>query len=160
VRPANSLDFTVLICTPFDINDIKSPNFTCTFTSVNAEALARTYGLLSNTETLPANIKAQLVRLSSGDQLPNRDIVIQFKRQAASRDASVLSWNNGSTGYFAMQIYPDLADTNDKPQSIDMVFVIDKSGSMAGQPMELSKKIVLAMLSKATPKDRISISAV
>ena len=94
---------------------------------------------------------------SSGDQLPNRDIVVQFKRQAAFRDASVLSWNNGSTGYFAMQIYPDLADTNDKPQSIDMVFVIDKSGSMAGQPMELSKKIVLAMLSKATPKDRISL---
>jgi Ca-activated chloride channel homolog len=157
VRPANSLDFTILICTPFDVKDIKSLNFPCTFCSVNAEAIAKTEGLLSATENLPTDIKAQLVKLSSRDQVPNRDIVIQFKRQAESRDASLLSWNNGSAGYFAMQIYPDLADTNDKPQSIDMVFVIDKSGSMQGQPIELLKRIVLSMLSRATSNDRISL---
>jgi Ca-activated chloride channel homolog len=156
-RPANSLDFSILICTPFDIADVKSPNFACTFTSANIEALARSYGLLAGTETLPPNMKAKLIKLSPGDQLPNRDIVIQFKRQSTARDASFLSWHSAGSGYFAMQLYPDLADTGDKPQSIDMVFVIDKSGSMAGQPIELAKKIVLSMLSKATADDRISL---
>jgi Ca-activated chloride channel family protein len=156
-RPANSLDFSILLCTPFEAAEVKCPNFPCTFTIDNVEALARTYGVIADSASLPANMKTRLIRLSGRDELPNRDIVVQFRRRSTARDAGVLSWHNGAEGYFALQLYPDLADTGGAPQAVDMVFVIDKSGSMNGPPMELTKKIVLAMLNRATPNDRISL---
>jgi Ca-activated chloride channel family protein len=158
-RPVNSLDFSILICTPFDISDVASPNFPVSIVSGGVEAAARQAGLLTPGEAIPEGVKAQFVKLSASGEIPNRDIVVRFTRASSARDLSLLSWRNGTSGYFAMQLYPDIADTNGKPQSIDMVFVIDRSGSMMGQPMELSKKIVNSMLSKATPNDRIFLIA-
>ena len=58
-----------------------------------------------------------------------------------------------------MQIYPDLHDTGQAPQLIDIVFVIDRSGSMGGNPIVLAREVVHKMLDKATPDDRISLLA-
>jgi Ca-activated chloride channel family protein len=155
VRPANSLDFSILLCTPFPITGLVSPNFAVTVSNADVEALARQNGVLSGSDALPASVQAQFVKLSASGELPNRDIVVRYKRLSTARDLSLLSWHNGTSGYFAMQLYPDIADSVNRPNSIDMVFVIDQSGSMAGTPMELSKKIVNSMLDKATSDDRI-----
>ncbi|MBD3321720.1 MAG: VWA domain-containing protein [Chitinivibrionales bacterium] len=160
IRSGSSLDFSVLILTPYAVDQIDCPQHEVAVDGGNLEATLQNIGMLEPGSQLPQGANPSLVRLVAKETIPNRDIGIRFKRKDTGRDLSVLSWHDGSQGYFAMNIYPDLIDTSaeaDKP--IDMVFVIDISGSMWDKPLKQVKAVMNAMLDKARPVDRLSFIA-
>ena len=116
-------------------------------------------GMMEMADQLPSQVNPTLVRMTARETIPNKDIVVRFGRKNSTRDISVLSWQNGQQGYFAMNIFPDLIDTGDAPKAIDMIFVLDISGSMSGAPIAKVKEIMNAMLDKARPVDRLSFMA-
>lgn len=158
-RPGTSLEFYVLIMTPYEISGLSCPSHEVDIQPIIPAQTAIQYGLFESGEVFPDDIKPSLILLKSKPTVPNDDIVIRFNRTAAERDISVLSYNDGTGGYFAMQIYPNLHDTAQLPQAIDIVFVIDKSGSMGGNPILLARETVHQMLNNARPTDRISLLA-
>ena len=158
-RPGASLEFYVLILTPYKINNLSCPTHEVTIHPIITEQTAVNYDLISQGEHFPDGVNPSLILLKSKPTIPNNDIVVRFSREEAQRDVSLLSYHDGKDGYFAMQIYPDLHDTGQAPQLIDIVFVIDRSGSMGGNPIVLAREVVHKMLDKATPDDRISLLA-
>ncbi|MDD5674620.1 MAG: VIT and VWA domain-containing protein, partial [Chitinivibrionales bacterium] len=158
-RSGTTLDFSVLILTPYDIDSLQCPSHPVVFENGDVTATSRALGLLDASSDFPLNSLQNLVRLSAQNEVPNRDIVVRFKRRPEARSLSALSYHDGANGYFAVQIYPTLADTAGKPKSVDMVFVIDKSGSMDGAPLAKAKEIMGCMLDKAQATDRISFLA-
>ncbi len=158
-RPGASLEFYVLILAPYKINNLSCPTHEVTIHPIITEQTAINYDLISQDEHFPDGVNPSLILLKSKPTIPNNDIVVRFSREEAQRDVSLLSYNDGKDGYFAMQIYPDLHDTGQAPQLIDIVFVIDRSGSMGGNPIVLAREVVHKMLDKATPDDRISLLA-
>ncbi|MBD3347254.1 MAG: VWA domain-containing protein [Chitinivibrionales bacterium] len=159
-RSGSSLDFTILFITPYQIADLVSPNHDVTVTEQGIDQMTLPTVMLEMDRQLPEGSNTVLVQMNDKDVLPNRDIVLRFGRKSPHRDVSVLSYHDGNKGYFALQIYPDLLDTaSKKPQNVDLVFVLDVSGSMGGIPLMKLKEIMNAMLDKATPGDRLSFLA-
>lgn len=159
-RPGTSLEFYILIMTPYAIKDLSCPTHEVDIQHFISAQTAINLDLLESSEDFPEDVYPSLILLKSKPTIPNNDIVIRFGRAEAKRDISVLSYNDGKDGYFAMQIFPDLHDTaNQEPELLDIVFVIDRSGSMGGNPIVLARETVHRMLDKAGPEDRISLLA-
>lgn len=159
-RDGGTLDFSIAVLSGNKIDNLTCASHDVAQESGNLDGTLQSLGILEANEALPAEYNATLVRLTAQETIPNRDIVVRWKRGASERSVSCLSYNDGTQGYFAMNIFPDMVDTvNDRPQSVDMVFVVDKSGSMSGSPMTKAKEIMHAMLDKARPDDRVSFLA-
>ncbi len=157
-RPGTSLEFYILVMAPYDISGLSCPTYDVDIQQPITVETAINYGLLEFGDVFPKAVSASLILLKSKQTIPNNDIAIRFNRVEVERDVSLLSHNDGKDGYFAMQIYPNMHDTG-QVQSIDIVFVIDKSGSMGGNPIALARETVHQMLNKTRPTDRISLLA-
>lgn len=98
------------------------------------------------------------VRLASRDAAVNRDFVLRY-RVAGSEPACglVSTMGDDGQGYFALTLYPPAAVRDAGRMPIDIVYVIDRSGSMAGRPLEQVKQAVRASLRRLRSDDRFQI---
>lgn len=163
-RPGTSLEFYILMMTPYNITNLSCPTYDVTIDPIIPIQKAIDLGFLKEGEEFPENMSPSLVRLNSSNTMPNNDIVVRFSREESDRSISTLSYHDGTDGYLAMQIFPSLHDSGEAPLAIDMVFVIDKSGSMESgnmpnSPMKLARETVHRMLDLANENDRISLLA-
>jgi Ca-activated chloride channel family protein len=81
------------------------------------------------------------VTLAEGDTIPNKDFVLKYKVAADKTQPAMMvhkeAGKNG--GYFTLMLYPP-ADMASLPRkNVEMVFVVDTSGSMSGEPVEQAK---------------------
>src|SRR5690606_28760457 len=60
-------------------------------------------------------------------------------------------------GYLTLMLYPPQALENLDRQPLELVFVVDCSGSMSGQPLAQAKAALLAALDRLTPRDTFQI---
>ncbi len=82
------------------------------------------------------------VRLGALDAIPNKDFVLRYK-VAGRRIKSALMVQAGEDGsYFTLMIHPpdDLASLPRRP--MEMIFVLDCSGSMRGEPIAQAKEAI------------------
>lgn len=89
---------------------------------------------------------------------PHGDIRVYY--QTGEEDLGI-SWlnfkpENEDAGYFYASISPGLAERA-QIQAKDVVFVVDKSGSMNGEKMEQAKKALLFCVEHLNPNDRFDI---
>jgi Ca-activated chloride channel family protein len=100
------------------------------------------------------------VTLSPRDTIPNRDFVLRYT--LAGRDAvrSALLTQpdvSGQGGHFALFLMPP-DDVHGMPRMpMEVVFVVDRSGSMNGKPMEIAQQAILRGLSKLEDADTFQI---
>jgi Ca-activated chloride channel family protein len=98
------------------------------------------------------------VELAPGDRIPNKDFVFAFK-VAGDRMKSGLVTHTGADGrgYFTFMLYPPAGlDTLDR-QPMEMVFVLDCSGSMRGEPMNQAKTAIRRALRHLGPDDTFQV---
>lgn len=109
------------------------------------------------------------VRLASTDSIPNKDFVLRYEvagdkvksgllvqadRTAGGTPAPL---GRGKGGYFALMIVPP-AELAHLPRSpMEIVFVVDRSGSMSGQPIEQAKLAVERGLKQLRAGDSFQI---
>lgn len=108
------------------------------------------------------------VRLAKQTTLPNRDFVLEFRVAGAEIQSNLMTYvpkpasrhaDNPShrQGYFTLMVYPP-ADLKALPRrAMEMVFVIDCSGSMRGRPLAQAKNAVLIALEALRPSDTFQI---
>ncbi len=102
--------------------------------------------------------RAARVRLAASDGLPNRDFLLRY-RVAGEAPATglVSSLDRDGKGTFALTIYPPGELRGGPRVPLDIVFVIDRSGSMGGRPLESVKEAVSTALDSLGPTDRFQI---
>jgi len=101
------------------------------------------------------------VTLTKSDSIPNRDFVLRWQVAGESIKSALLAHspdardNNG--GYFTMMLVPpkDLASVPRNP--VELVFVLDRSGSMDGVPMQQAQTAISRGLSRLQPGDTFQI---
>lgn len=80
------------------------------------------------------------VALSPNDTLPNKDFVFAFRVAGKTmKQGLVTHVDDKGDGYFTLMLYPPAELEGLKRQPMEMVFVLDCSGSMRGEPMQQSK---------------------
>ncbi len=99
------------------------------------------------------------VRLRDEAMIPNSDFVLDFRVAGAQIRSNLLTWTDPDSGqgYFSMMLYPPATRENLPRRSMEMVFVLDCSGSMSGRPIAQAKDAVLAALDLLQPADTFQI---
>ena len=98
-------------------------------------------------------------RLAPHDTLPNRDLVLRWQVPSEQVTASVLAHRTDldEPGFVSLMLDPKTKPAPSDITAKELIFVLDTSGSMYGQPMDLSKALMRKMLRELHPNDTFSV---
>lgn len=97
------------------------------------------------------------VRLSSLDSIPNRDFILRYRVAGKDVKSAMLTQVTEKGGFFSLLLVPpaDLEYLDRGP--MELVFVLDCSGSMEGEPLAQAKRAVERALQGLDPDDTFQI---
>jgi len=98
-----------------------------------------------------------VVTLSPNDRIPNKDFVFRFRVAGEQMKSGLLTSHDERGGFFTLMLYPpkDLKQLTRKP--LELVFVLDSSGSMNGRPIAEAKKAIERALRQLEPDDTFQL---
>lgn len=103
----------------------------------------------------------QRVELTSGATLPNRDFVLELRQAARAEPKTALLLSpepeSGETYFMLAAFPPTVEQTEHRPT--EMLYLLDVSGSMAGESIIQARQALLQALDRLSPGDRFGIVA-
>ncbi len=118
------------------------------------EQLVCTSHVISNSS--PARDK-RTVKLSSLDSIPNKDFVLRYKVAGKTVKSALVTHRDERGGYFTLMLYPPDNLSYLKRAPMEMIFVLDCSGSMNGKPIAKAKQAITRALKKLQSGDTFQI---
>ncbi len=97
------------------------------------------------------------ISLENDDEIPNRDFVFRYTTASDRIQSGVIAHNGEMGGHFMLILQPDADIDVDEITPKEMFFVVDCSGSMSGQPMEVAKETVRQFVRGMNPDDTFQI---
>ena len=97
------------------------------------------------------------VALAPGDRIPNKDFVLRYRVAGDRIKSGLLTHRDERGGYFTLMVLPPAALTGLTRQPLELVFVLDCSGSMSGQPIQQAKAAVERALRRLQPGDSFQL---
>ncbi|KIC19937.1 VIT and vWA domain-containing protein [Leisingera sp. ANG-Vp] len=94
---------------------------------------------------------------ADGKVMDNRDLVLRYELGGEDLQAAVLSHQDARGGFLSLLVEPPAAADEATATPRELVFVLDTSGSMSGQPMAASKRFMDAALQGLRPGDYFRI---
>ncbi len=85
------------------------------------------------------------------------DYVLRYSLAGDVIQTGMLVYPEGDGGYFLMMAEPPARVAEGMITAREFIFVIDVSGSMNGQPLDVSKKLIGDLFSSLRPTDRFNI---
>ncbi|QEH37745.1 von Willebrand factor type A domain protein [Aquisphaera giovannonii] len=99
------------------------------------------------------------VSLERRDVVPSADFRLVYSLGDGAIGASVLSYrpSAGEDGYFLLLASPEVKAADSRPLPKTVVFVLDRSGSMAGKKIEQARKALKSVLNNLREDDLFNI---
>jgi len=95
--------------------------------------------------------------LRGGSTSPNKDFVLRWKARGNRPLASVVADGETKGGHFLLQIHPPILGERGQTAPKEIVFLVDQSGSMGGEPIAHLKKAMRKALREMDARDRFQI---
>ena len=101
----------------------------------------------------------RIVALGDGDHVPNKDFILSWRPAGKEPEARVVTAHDHGDDYLMLFVQPpaDVAPEMVRPK--EMVFLIDKSGSMMGEPIDTAKAVIKRAIEKMGPEDTFQLIA-
>ena len=93
----------------------------------------------------------------SAQALPDRDLRIVFTTDSTSLSGEMLFYETGGTGYLMHVFSPSEEDLGTTALDKEIVFVIDKSGSMSGNKIAQVKRVFTGIIADLPPDDYFNV---
>jgi Ca-activated chloride channel family protein len=98
------------------------------------------------------------VELANKSTIPNKDFVFAFRVAGETMKSGLVKHvDPEGRGYFTLMMYPPAELKGLERQPMEMIFVLDCSGSMSGEPMRQSKDAMRHALEQLRPSDTFQI---
>ncbi|MGE3107208.1 MAG: VIT domain-containing protein [Phycisphaerales bacterium] len=97
------------------------------------------------------------VRLSRFDSIPNKDFVLRYSLAGEGVRSAFLAATGEKGTHFSLMLVPPDALTGLSRQPLEMVFVLDCSGSMSGEPLSQAKHAIERALRRLRPSDTFQV---
>ena len=104
----------------------------------------------------PADGTLRLV-LAEKKSIPNRDFVLRYRANGDKPKATLLTSGGASGGYFSLVVQPPTLDVDALVGRREIVFVVDISGSMSGQPIALCQAAMRDAIARLRPVDTFNL---
>ena len=92
-----------------------------------------------------------------GAHLPNRDFVLRWQMEVAGVQFPVWHAPDENAGTFLATFIPPMPELAAAPIPREMIFVLDRSGSMSGEPLRQAVNGLRACLRSLNPQDTFAI---
>ena len=136
-RPGYDIELTVNINAGLAIQHLESPNHEIQW-DIDSDGLA-------------------YVKLENQSEIPNRDFVLRYSTATNRLETAVLTHNDELGNHFMLIVQPENEVDVDRITPKELFFVVDCSGSMRGQPIEVAKETVRQFVSGMNPYDTFQI---
>src|SRR6266511_1895569 len=117
------------------------------------ESICRTHNVTKET----VSSERFLVALNPNDRIPNKDFVLRYKVAGEQIKSSLLTYRDERGGYFTLMLYPPQELNTLGRQALELVFVLDCSGSMSGRPLAQAKAAIERALHRLQPLDTFQL---
>ncbi|MEB2285298.1 MAG: hypothetical protein B6D46_12745 [Polyangiaceae bacterium UTPRO1] len=98
------------------------------------------------------------IALARGREIPNRDFVLRWTAAGDDiRNAALTHRAPGTDGYLTLMLLPPRRTTAQDAAPKELVFVIDRSGSQAGAPLEKAKETMRWIIDHLNQRDTFQI---
>jgi Ca-activated chloride channel family protein len=97
------------------------------------------------------------IKLSSLDSIPNKDFVLRYKVAGKTVKSALVTHRDKRGGFFTLMLYPPDNLSHLKRAPMEMIFVLDCSGSMKGKPIAKAKQAIIRALKKLQPDDTFQV---
>lgn len=140
-QPVESVQFRVAVETTADLKSVYSPS----------------HGVVVERP----DARHAVVKYSAANTIPGSDFRLFYDVAAGPVGASVLSHrlSDSDEGYFLLLAAPQFAAADDRQTSKNIVFVLDRSGSMEGQKIEQAREALAFVMNNLNEGDRFNIVA-
>jgi Ca-activated chloride channel family protein len=147
--PSTSID--VRISAPLDVHALGSPTHAVT-TAFDGPRFARAR-----------------IRSSAHDPVADRDFVLRFSLAGDEIGGGVLAWQPGLSdagaddgaaddeGTFLLMVEPPAIMTATEAAPREVIFVLDVSGSMRGDPLQTASNLLHDLVGELRPRDRFNV---
>ena len=126
-----------------------------TVTSVNKIITLETPGFEEANVKYLSSTKARVTY--SATMLPDRDLRVIFTTDNTSLNGEMLFYESGRQGYLMHVFSPSQEDLGTTALSKEIIFVIDKSGSMKGDKIAQVKQVFTGIITDLPPDDYFNI---
>jgi len=97
------------------------------------------------------------IELAAHETIPNRDFVLEYDVFGAELKTGYAAHASDGEGFVALMIAPPKDPTPGQIAAREVVFLIDVSGSMRGQPLEIVKDVASQVIKGMRPDDKLNI---
>ena len=137
-RTGHDISLSVSLEAGVPVGDIKSPNHKVTLERIGASGV--------------------VAEISPADSIPNKDFVMKYAVVGEKPEMAVLAHSKGADqGYFMLMIQPKLDAELAKAPPREVVFLVDVSGSMSGEPTEKVKEAMRHFFRLSKPDDTVQV---
>ncbi|MEA3312687.1 MAG: VIT domain-containing protein [candidate division WOR-3 bacterium] len=99
-----------------------------------------------------------VVEIAQGDQIPNKDFIFRYDVAGSKPEYALLTHAKGpNDGYFMLMIQPKASFKIAEITPRELVFVVDRSGSMSGFPIEKVKEAMKLCVENMHPDDYFQV---
>ncbi len=102
-------------------------------------------------------LERAVVTLHPADTIPNKDLVVRYRLTGQEPELTVLAHRENGDGTFLALIVPPAMPAARDVMPKEMVFVVDCSGSMSGEPIAKVKQAMRHALKHLDPRDSFQI---
>ncbi len=134
------------------VNDL---SVNLSISSVNNINTLETPGLTGASVKYLSTTKGQVKY--SAKALPDKDLTVVYTTNNPPLNGDMLFYSTGGQGYMMHVFSPTEADLGTTALSKDIIFVIDKSGSMSGEKIEQVKRVFASIISDLPPDDFFNV---
>ncbi|MBP6963914.1 MAG: VWA domain-containing protein [Armatimonadetes bacterium] len=135
-RPLDDVRVTIRLKSATPISNIYSPSH-----------------IVKVEQTVP---KEAIVNWTAKNVKPDTDLVLYYSQAAGEMAVDVLTFReNGKQGYFMLLASPKITESKVIPKNV--VFVLDRTGSMAGDKIDQAKAALKYCLNSLKPEDQFNV---
>jgi len=97
------------------------------------------------------------IQLKDKEVIPNKDFILNYDVLGSTLETALLTHRVGEDGYFLLILQPKMKYSRKEIRPKEMVFVVDNSGSMRGEPIAKAKEAMRYAIRNMNPNDVFQI---
>lgn len=97
------------------------------------------------------------IELSNKKERPNRDFILSWKASGEELKGGYFTERTGKSGYLSMMLLPPARVSSSTAAPKEMIFLVDRSGSQSGAPLEKAKETLSYIVDRMNPEDTFQI---